>query len=243
MVILSDFIDTDIDKAALYREVAGILRKAGVGLFIGIGDELLKYKAYFLMDSRFYTDTDNFLKQEKRDTFHDQAILIKGARKYQFEYIAGFLQKQSHNTVLEVDMDAMTQNLTYFRSLIPSTTQLAVMVKAFSYGTGAGEVANLLQYQGVNYLMVAFADEGVALRAEGITIPIAVMNPQPEAFDNMIEFNLEPEIYSLELLEAFDRSLLKHGIENYPVHLKLNTGMNRSGLDPEEVDALLQFLG
>ena len=241
VVILSDFIDTDIDKAALYREVAGILRKAGVGLFIGIGDELLKYKAYFLMDSRFYTDTDNFLKQEKRDTFHDQAILIKGARKYQFEYIAGFLQKQSHNTVLEVDMDAMTQNLTYFRSLIPSTTQLAVMVKAFSYGTGAGEVANLLQYQGVNYLMVAFADEGVALRAEGITIPIAVMNPQPEAFDNMIEFNLEPEIYSLELLEAFDRSLLKHGIENYPVHLKLNTGMNRSGLDPEEVDALLQF--
>jgi len=241
VVILSDFIDTDIDKAALYREVAGILRKAGVGLFIGIGDELLKYKAYFLMDSRFYTDTDSFLKQEKRDTFHDQAILIKGARKYQFEYIAGFLQKQSHNTVLEVDMDAMTQNLTYFRSLIPSTTQLAVMVKAFSYGTGAGEVANLLQYQGVNYLMVAFADEGVALRAEGITIPIAVMNPQPEAFDNMIEFNLEPEIYSLELLEAFDRSLLKHGIENYPVHLKLNTGMNRSGLDPEEVEGLLQF--
>lgn len=241
VVILSDFIDTDIDKAALYREVAGILRKAGVGLFIGIGDELLKYKAYFLMDSRFYTDTDSFLKQEKRDTFHDQAILIKGARKYQFEYIAGFLQKQSHNTVLEVDMDAMTQNLTYFRSLIPPTTKLALMVKAFSYGTGAGEVANLLQYQGVNYLMVAFADEGVALRAEGITIPIAVMNPQPEAFDNMIEFNLEPEIYSLELLEAFDRNLVKHGIEQYPVHLKLNTGMNRSGLDPEEVDALLQF--
>ncbi|MDE5638392.1 MAG: bifunctional UDP-N-acetylmuramoyl-tripeptide:D-alanyl-D-alanine ligase/alanine racemase [Odoribacter sp.] len=241
VVILSDFVDTETDKAALYREVAEMLRKAGVGLFIGIGDELLKYKAYFLMESRFYADTDSFLKQEQRDAFHDQAILIKGARKYQFEYIAGFLQKQSHNTVLEVDMDAMAQNLTYFRSLIPSTTQLAVMVKAFSYGTGAGEVANLLQYQGVNYLMVAFADEGVALRADGITIPIAVMNPQPEAFDNMIEFNLEPEIYSLELLEAFDRNLVKHGIENYPVHLKLNTGMNRSGLDPEEVDALLQF--
>lgn len=241
VVILSDFVDAATDKAALYREVAEMLRKAGVTLFIGIGEELMKYKAYFLMDSRFYTDTDSFLKQEKRDGFHDQAILIKGARKYQFEYIAGFLQKQSHNTVLEVDMDAMAQNLTYFRSLIPPTTKLAVMVKAFSYGTGSGEVANLLQYQGVNYLMVAFADEGVALRADGITIPIAVMNPQPEAFDNMIEFNLEPEIYSLELLEAFDRNLVKHGIDNYPVHLKLNTGMNRSGLDPEEVDALLQF--
>ncbi len=241
VVILSDFVDAATDKVALYREVAEMLRKAGVTLFIGIGEELMKYKAYFLMDSRFYTDTDSFLKQEKRDGFHDQAILIKGARKYQFEYIAGFLQKQSHNTVLEVDMDAMAQNLTYFRSLIPPTTKLAVMVKAFSYGTGSGEVANLLQYQGVNYLMVAFADEGVALRADGITIPIAVMNPQPEAFDNMIEFNLEPEIYSLELLEAFDRNLVKHGIDNYPVHLKLNTGMNRSGLDPEEVDALLQF--
>lgn len=241
VVILSDFVDTETDKAALYREVAEMLRKAGVGLFIGIGEELLKYKAYFLMDSRFYADTDSFLKQEKRDAFHDQAILIKGARKYQFEYIAGFLQKQSHNTVLEVDMDAMAHNLTYFRSLLPPTTKLAVMVKAFSYGSGSGEVANLLQYQGVNYLMVAFADEGVALRADGITIPIAVMNPQPEAFDNMIEFNLEPEIYSLELLEAFDRNLVKHGIENYPVHLKLNTGMNRSGLDPEEVDTLLQF--
>lgn len=241
VVILSDFVDTETDKAALYREVAEMLRKAGVGLFIGIGEELLKYKAYFLMDSRFYADTDSFLKQEKRDAFHDQAILIKGARKYQFEYIAGFLQKQSHNTVLEVDMDAMAHNLTYFRSLLPPATKLAVMVKAFSYGSGSGEVANLLQYQGVNYLMVAFADEGVALRADGITIPIAVMNPQPEAFDNMIEFNLEPEIYSLELLEAFDRNLVKHGIENYPVHLKLNTGMNRSGLDPEEVDTLLQF--
>lgn len=241
VVILSDFVDTATDKAALYREVAEMLREAGVSLFIGIGEELLKHKAYFLTDSRFYADTDSFLKQEKREGFHDRAILIKGARKYRFEYIAGFLQKQSHNTVLEVDMDAMVHNLTYFRSLIPQTTKLAVMVKAFSYGSGSGEVASLLQYQGVNYLMVAFADEGVALRAEGITLPIAVMNPQPEAFDNMIEFNLEPEIYSLELLEAFDRALVKHGIENYPVHLKLNTGMNRSGLDGEEIGALLRF--
>ncbi len=241
VVILSDFVDTAADKAALYREVAELLRKAGVASFIGIGEDLLRYKAYFTMEARFYADTDSFLKQEKRDAFHDQAILVKGARKYRFEYIAGFLQKQSHNTLLEVDMDAMVHNLTHFRSLIPPTTKLAVMVKAFSYGTGAGEVANLLQYQGVNYLMVAFADEGVALRADGVTIPIAVMNPQPEAFDNMIEFNLEPEIYSLELLEAFDRNLVKHGIDNYPVHLKLNTGMNRSGLDPEEVDALLRF--
>ncbi len=168
-------------------------------------------------------------------------ILVKGARKYRFEYIAGFLQKQSHNTLLEVDLDAMVHNLNYFRSLIPERTMIAVMVKAFSYGSGAGEIASLLQYQGVNYLMVAYVDEGVELRAAGITMPIAVMNPEPEAFDNMIEFNLEPEIYSLDLLKAFDEALAKHGIEKYPVHLKLNTGMNRSGLDAEELPDLVRF--
>lgn len=240
-VILSDFIDTGTDDEVLYKEIAEVLAKAGVSLFIGIGEKLMRHKSYFGMKTRFYTDTDSFLKQENRDTFRDQVILIKGARKFRFEFIAGFLQQQSHNTILEVDMDAMISNLNYFRTLVPDGTKLAVMVKAFSYGSGSGEVASLLQYQGVNYLMVAFADEGVALRAEGITIPIAVMNPQPEAFDNMIEFNLEPEIYSLEILEAFDRALIKHGIRNYPVHLKLNTGMNRSGLDPEDIPALLEF--
>lgn len=240
-VILSDFIDTGSDEETLYQEVAENLKRAGVSLFIGIGSSLSKYRSYFPLPSRFYMDTDSFLKQENRDNFREQVILIKGARQFRFEFIAGFLQKQSHNTVLEVDMDAMVFNLNYFRSLLPEHTRLAVMVKAFSYGSGSGEVASLLQYQGVNYLMVAFADEGVALRAEGITLPIAVMNPQPEAFDNMIEFCLEPEIYSFELLKAFDKALIKHGIENYPIHLKLNTGMNRSGLDAEDIPDLLAF--
>ncbi|MEG1950338.1 MAG: bifunctional UDP-N-acetylmuramoyl-tripeptide:D-alanyl-D-alanine ligase/alanine racemase [Odoribacter sp.] len=242
VVILSDFIDTGTDEAELYREVAMLLRKTKVSVLIGIGEVISRYRPYFLVPNcRFYKDTDSFLRQENRDHFHDQVILIKGARKFRFEYIAGFLQKQSHSTILEVDFDAMVHNLNYFRSLLPAETMIAVMVKAFSYGSGSGEVASLLQYQGVNYLMVAFADEGVELRAAGITIPIGVMNPEPEAFDNMIEFNLEPEIYSLELLEGFDRTLTKHGIEKYPVHLKLNTGMNRSGLDPEEIPALLAF--
>lgn len=242
VVILSDFVDTGNEERELYREVADLLRKAKVSLLIGIGEKISRYKPYFLVPHcRFYKDTDSFLRQENRDDFKDQVILIKGARRFRFEYIAGFLQKQSHATVLEVDLDAMVHNLNYFRSLVPPRTMIAVMVKAFSYGSGAGEIASLLQYQGVNYLMVAFADEGVELRAAGITIPIGVMNPEPEAFDPMIEFNLEPEIYSLELLEAFDQALAKHGIDHYPVHLKLNTGMNRSGLDPEELPALLRF--
>lgn len=242
VVILSDFVDTGSEEKEWYQEVARLLRKARVSVFIGIGEKTERYKPYFLLpDCRFYKDTESFLHQENRDNFKDQVILIKGARKFRFEYIAGFLQKQSHATVLEVDMDAMVHNLNYFRSLVPPQTHIAVMVKAFSYGSGSGEIAGLLQYQGVDYLMVAFADEGVELRAAGITIPIGVMNPEPEAFDNMIEFNLEPEIYSLEILEAFDRALVKHGIEKYPVHLKLNTGMNRSGLDAEEMPALLHF--
>lgn len=242
VVILSDFVDTGSDARALYRDVAMMLHKAKVSTLIGVGENISSCKAYFLTPhSRFYKDTDSFLKQENRDQFRDQVILIKGARKFRFEYIAGFLQQQSHTTLLEVDMDAMVHNLNYFRSLTPANTKIAVMVKAFSYGSGSGEVASLLQYHGVNYLMVAFADEGVELRAAGITIPIGVMNPEPEAFDNMIEFNLEPEIYSMELLESFDRALAKHGIDKYPVHLKLNTGMNRSGLDPEEIPELLKF--
>lgn len=244
VVILSDFVDSGTEERVLYQEVATLLRKAKVSLLIGIGEAISRYQPYFLVPHcRFYKDTDSFLRQENRESFKDQVILIKGARKFQFEYIAGFLQKQSHSTVLEVDLDAMVHNLNYFRSLLPAQTRIAVMVKAFSYGSGAGEIASLLQYQGVNYLMVAFADEGVELRAAGITIPIAVMNPEPEAFDPMIEFNLEPEIYSLEILQAFDRALIKHGIEKYPVHLKLNTGMNRSGLDPEDIPELLKFFG
>ena len=242
VVILSDFVGTGKEERNLYQDVAMLLHREKVSVFIGIGEKINKYRSYFLVkDCRFYKDTDSFLNQENRNNFRDQVILIKGARKFRFEYIASFLQKQSHSTILEVDMNAMVHNLKHFRSLIPPQTRISVMVKAFSYGSGAGEVARLLQYHGVNYLMVAFADEGVELRAAGITIPIAVMNPEPETFDNMIEFNLEPEIYSMELLEAFDKAVAKHGIENYPVHLKVNTGMNRSGLDTEELPVLIQF--
>ncbi len=242
VVILSDFIDVGADNRELYQEVAVMLDKAGVSEFVGIGENINRCKAYFQrIESRFYKDTDSFLKHENRDRYKDRVVLIKGARKYRFEYIAGFLQQQSHNTILEVNLDAMVHNLNYFRSRVPWHTKMAVMVKAFSYGSGLTEVASLLQYQGVDYLMVAYADEGVELRTAGITIPIAVMNPEPEAFDHIIEFNLEPEIYSMELLEAFDRALVRHGAERYPIHLKLNTGMNRSGLDEEDIIALLGF--
>ena len=239
VVILSDFMDTGKSGDDLYPSIAETLRQANISLFIGIGKHLSEHRHDFAANSRFYEDTEHFLRQEERDNFNNQIILIKGARAFQLEYIAGFLQKQSHSTILEVDLDAMVHNLNHFRSL--TDAHIAVMVKAFSYGSGSREIASLLQYHRVDYLMVAFADEGIELRAAGITIPIAVMNPEREAFDNMIMFNLEPEIYALDILEDFNRALNKHGIKRFPVHIKLNTGMNRSGFDEQDIPQLLEF--
>ncbi|MDR0982189.1 MAG: bifunctional UDP-N-acetylmuramoyl-tripeptide:D-alanyl-D-alanine ligase/alanine racemase [Culturomica sp.] len=241
-VILSDFTDIKINRRELYSKVASMLTTANVRLFIGIGEELQEHRELFPVSSRFYTDTEAFLKKEKRSNFTDKAILIKGARRFSLEYVRNFLQLQTHNTVLEVNMDNMISNLNYFRSLLPEGVKVAVMLKAFAYGAGFDEIANLLQYNGVDCFMTAFADEGVALRANGITLPVVVMDPEPEVFDTMIEFNLEPEIYSLALLQNFNLALKHHGVEKYPVHIKLNTGMNRAGFDENDLPQLLKIL-
>jgi len=240
-VILSDFIDSGEDYAAVAEE----LKKSGISLFIGIGPKLSGNRHLFsgIPVKRFYEDTESFIRAEERDSFRGMALLLKGARKFHFENVATFLQKRSHTTILEVDLDAMAHNLNCFRALLPKGTMTAVMVKAFTYGAGSVEVASMLQYQGVNYLMVAYSDEGVELRSKGITVPIGVMNPEPASFDDIIEFNLEPEIYSLDMLRLFEEALVRHGEENYPVHIKLNSGMNRSGLDPEDIQELVDFYG
>ncbi|MDR2414170.1 MAG: bifunctional UDP-N-acetylmuramoyl-tripeptide:D-alanyl-D-alanine ligase/alanine racemase [Odoribacteraceae bacterium] len=239
VVILTDFDETGRSPAELYREAGEAAREAGVGRVIGIGEEISRHRDAFPAGSRFHETTRAFLERERREDFRDQLILLKGARRFQLEYIAGFLQKQSRGTLLEVDLDAMVHNLNYFRSLTPA--RVAVMVKAFTYGSGAREVASLLQYHRVDYLMVAFADEGMELRAAGISLPIAVMNPDPGELDQMISLGLEPVIYSLEFLAAFEQALGRHGIKRFPVHVELNTGMNRSGLDASDLPALLAF--
>lgn len=243
VLILSDFVDVSSDLRHLYSEVARMMGNLGINELIGIGENIGRFRDVFdrVPVTRFYPDTNAFLKLESRTNFRDRVVLIKGARKFRFENISEFLTRQSHSTVLEVDLDAMASNLSYFRSKLPSGTKMAVMVKASSYGSGAVEVASMLQYNGVDYLMVAFADEGVELRRAGITVPVGVMNPEPDSFDNMIEFSLEPEIYSMELLEEFERAVSKYGITDYPVHIKLNTGMNRSGLDEPDLDSLERF--
>jgi alanine racemase len=240
-VVLTDFDETGRDPADLYREAGEAVREAGVTAFTGIGEEITRHRHLFPAGARFHESTADFLRREERDRFRDQVILLVGARRFRLEYVAGFLQKQSHGTLLEVDLDALVHNLNHFRSLTPA--RLAVMVKAFTYGSGAREIASLLQYHRVDYLMVAFADEGIELRAAGITLPVAVMNPGREAIDNMITFGLEPTIYSMEILEEFERALDRHGVKRFPVHVKLNTGMNRSGLDERDIPALLDFFG
>ena len=244
-VILSDFVNISGKGEALYAKVASQLSDAGVEDFIGIGPDICDCASCFglIGKKRFYRDTDEFLRREEKRNFSDSVILIKGARKFRFEYIAAFLQEQSHTTVLNVDFDAMAFNLSYFRSLLPEGTKIAVMVKAFSYGSGAGEVARFLEYSGVDYLMVAFADEGVELRRSGIDIPIAVMNPETESFHQMIAFGLEPEIQSLAMLREFREAVKAYGSRRYPVHLKMNTGMNRSGFDRGDIRDLCEEVG
>lgn len=241
VVILSDFEGINDDN--FYRRIAELMLPEKISKLIAIGPNLHRNMGVFkvLPYSVFYDSTEEFLQSEKRDNFVNNVILIKGARRFMFENIGEFLQKQSHTTLLEVDLDAIAHNFNLFKKKLPLGTKMAVMVKAFSYGSGLAEVANILQYNGVDYLMVAYADEGVELRRKGIKVPIAVMNPERESLDQLIEFQLEPEIYSLDLLRLFEYTLVSRGIESYPVHLKLNTGMNRSGLNEDELDLLLQF--
>lgn len=240
-VILSDFVGVGDDL--YYQRISELLQEEGVDVFVGIGEKLCGNAAAFrgLAVTRFYKTTEEFLKLERREFYKNQVILIKGARRFKFEQIGAFLQKQSHTTMLEVDLDAIAHNFNLYKKKVAPETRMAVMVKAFSYGSGLAEVASILQYNGVDYLMVAYTDEGVELRSKGVTVPIAVMNPERESFDQMIEFALEPEIYSMELLDTFERYLVSNGIREYPIHLKLNTGMNRSGLNKNEIPQLLDF--
>ncbi len=243
-VVLSDFIDVDNSDKGLYAQVAGQLSAAGISLFIGVGPQLYTCRELFtgIRETRFYEDTAAFLAHERRSTYYDMILLLKGARKFHFEDIGAFLSKQSHTTVLEVDLDALSHNFHTYRRRVPKGTRMAVMVKAFSYGAGAGEIAAQLQYCGADYLMVAYTDEGVELRRKGITAPIGVMNPEPESLPQIIEYSLEPEIYSLDMLCRFEAEVARLGLENYPVHIKLNTGMNRSGLDMRDLAGLIEFL-
>lgn len=241
-LILSDILQSGMDDDELYARVAAMVAAAGVGRFVGIGPKLQAQAERFVCDKAFYASTDDYLRRIDRADIAGRAVLLKGNRDSRFEKLEHALSRKSHTTVLEVDLDAMTHNLNYFRSQLRPGVRLVAMVKAASYGAGDFEVAQLLQHQGVDYLAVAFADEGVLLRERGITMPVVVLNADADSFDAMAANRLEPEIYSLRSLHEFAAAVERYGEQRYPIHVKLDTGMHRLGFVEEELPALLDAL-
>lgn len=190
----------------------------------------------------FYPDVESFLKDFNNLAFDNEAILLKGARVFEFERISRLLEQKAHQTVLEIDRDALLHNLREYQKLLKPSTRIMAMVKAFSYGSGSYEIASLLQFHQVDYLAVAYADEGVELREAGITLPIMVMNAEESTFDALIQFGLEPDIYSFDILRSFDLFVKKKSIQQFPVHIELETGMHRLGFEPEHVPNLTEQL-
>jgi alanine racemase len=242
-VILSDIQQAGIPDEQLYQEVARLLHLYKTNRLIGIGQGIRKFSGLFGINASFYDSTSQFLETIDASNFKQECILLKGARDFHFERISSVLQKKYHQTVLEIDLNAMVSNLNFFRSAIHPETKIMAMVKAFSYGSGMAEIARILQFHKVDYLAVAVADEGIELRQAGIDLPIVIMNPEEHSFENMIEFRLEPNIYSREIFESFRKVLQQHAVVRYPIHLKLDTGMHRLGFDSaEEVESLTESL-
>lgn len=246
-VILSDILQSGISPYDLYQRVFDLLENAEINRFIGIGKELKLNKNLLdksnKFESTFFESTQDFLERIHEFQFREEAILLKGARKFQFEEIGKYLEEKAHSTVLEINLNAIVHNLHFFNSLLKPDTKTMAMVKAFSYGSGAYELAKLLEFHRVDYLGVAYTDEGVSLRNAGIKTPILVLNPEIYAFDILIRNQLEPEIYSFKMLNAFVEAIKKAKlIDAYPIQINLETGMKRLGFEASEITSLIDFL-
>lgn len=240
-VILSDILQSGFDDEILYSKIAQLIQKNKIDKVIGIGKVISKYLPNHISGTFFHT-TDEFLEHYNLSSFVEESILIKGSRVFSFERIVEELEEKTHETVLEINLDHITHNYNFYQSLVKPQTRIMVMIKAFGYGNGSYEIAKQLEHLQVDYLGVAFADEGVQLRKSGIKTPIIVMNPEISAFTQMIRYQLQPEIYSLFELQSFVQIIEQTEAKQYPVHIKLNTGMNRLGFTEKDLDALLHFL-
>ena len=243
-LILSDILQSGMDDATLYSEVNALCMKRGVSKLIGIGPHISSNSSQFTVhNSQFFASTEEFLASNAFQTLHNEVILIKGARVFGFDHITELLEQKVHETILEVNLNAVVDNLNYYRSFLKPETKLVCMVKADAYGAGAVEVAKTLQDHRVDYLAVAVADEGVTLRRNGITQNIMIMNPEMTAFKTMFDYELEPEVYSFRLMDALIHAAEQQGITGWPVHIKLDTGMHRLGFDPEkDIDEVIRRL-
>lgn len=232
-LILSDIYQSGKASRELYKEVSDLALKRDVEKFIGIGPQLCAQAEEIQLPEKFFFHTvDQFIHSEVFRSLHNEVILLKGARKFGFDQVTELLVKKVHETILEVNLNNVVENLNHYRSFLKPTTKLVCMIKADAYGSGSVEIAKTLQDHRVDYLAVAVADEGVTLRRNGITANVMIMNPEMTAFKTMFDYDLEPEVYSFRLLEALIRAAEKEGITDYPVHVKLDTGMHRLGFDP-----------
>ncbi len=240
-VILSDFLQSALPHKELYPLVLAQLQKHKVNRLIGIGEYIAAHLPPVFHEGiqiETFSSTDDFIRHFRFSTFKEECILVKGARVFAFERIVQLLEQKAHQTVLEINLSAIVHNLKEYQQQLKPTTKVMAMVKAFAYGSGGAEIAGILQYHKVDYLGVAYADEGVELRKAGITLPIMVMNPEANAFEAIVENNLEPELYSFELLHSFDQFLKQEGVQQYPVHIEIETGMNRLGFAVEDMEKL-----
>jgi alanine racemase len=245
-IILSDILQSGRNQGTLYKEVAGLLTAKGIDRMIGIGGALTSQQDAFKLPKQFFASTDDFLRAFNPADFKNETVLLKGARPFGFERISKLLQQKAHETVLEINLNALVNNLNYYRSRLKASTKIMAMVKATSYGSGSFEIANTLQFHRVDYLAVAYTDEGVELRKTGITLPIMVMNPEMQSFEAMIQYKLEPEIYNFRLLNHLSEVLKKYVGQNpeadnveLPIHIKLDTGMHRLGFEEKDINELL----
>ncbi|GAO41664.1 bifunctional UDP-N-acetylmuramoyl-tripeptide:D-alanyl-D-alanine ligase/alanine racemase [Flavihumibacter petaseus] len=244
-VILSDIPETGLSAARLYEKVASLLHRHGIQRLLAIGPVISEHLHYFEekgIHTRKFISTDAFVNRFDEIPFQEETILVKGARRFGFETITALLEMQEHQTVLEINLNALLNNLRQYQQLLSPGIRLMAMVKAFSYGTGSFEIANLLQFHGVDYLAVAYTDEGVALRRAGIHLPIMVMNAAPSGFAALLEHNLEPVLYSLPLFRQFGQYIRQEGLNSYPVHLEMETGMNRLGFATGDLPELTRLL-
>lgn len=238
VAVISDIRQSGIPSEELYGRVAVAVKKAAVDHLIGVGETISSFAHLFPRGSSFYLSTDELIENFDRERWAKSVILVKGSRDSRFERLTRLLERRTHTSTLEVDLAAMKKNLNYFRQHLPQHHPIVAMVKAGSYGTGDVDVARMLQHEGVRYLAVAFADEGVTLRKKGITMPIVVLNADQDSFDMMIAHDLEPEIYSFHSLDAFRRAVHHAHREAYPIHIKLDTGMHRLGFVDDDIDLL-----
>jgi alanine racemase len=239
-IILSNVEQSDTNSDNLYKEISKLTKQHKIEKVVLVGDEIIKYKNNFsATDILCFNNTEALISDINTLKLNNEVVLIKGARSFRFERVVKLLAKKTHDTILEVNLSGIIRNLNFFKSQLKPETKLMVMVKAFSYGGGSFEIANILQYHNADYLAVAYADEGKALREAGINTPILVLNPEVSSYDTLIKYNLEPEIYSIRVLYEFLKVL---GNKDFDIHLKIDTGMHRLGFQKNDINLLIENL-